>query len=198
MKRFVLLFALVTNLVFADAFVKELAVRILKDRAALSVIPGFFNLAYVENRGCAWGLFQGAVWPLAAFGLAALAFLIWKRRDVFGDAWFTPGLLYAGIIGNLIDRVTREITEIFAGIGYRVVDGREVESDYYNFTPASVIAPAAAKASVMMVGGELKAMNVASESIKVEMASKSLSIEKFEGAFERQFTMTSKSVVFFN
>lgn len=107
MKRFVILFALVTNLVFADAFVKELAVKILKDRAAVSVIPGFFNLAYVENRGCAWGLFQGAVWPLAAFGLAALAFLIWKRRDVFGEAWFTPGLLYAGIIGNLIDRVTR-------------------------------------------------------------------------------------------
>ena len=24
-----------------------------------------FNFAYVENRGCAWGLFQGQVWPLA-------------------------------------------------------------------------------------------------------------------------------------
>lgn len=80
---------------------------------------------------------------------------------------------------------------------FRAVD-KKYDSDYYNFTPASVIAPAAAKASVMMVGGELKAMNVASESIKVEVASKSLSIEKFEGAFERQFSMTSNSVVFLN
>jgi signal peptidase II len=107
MKRFLILFAAVANLVFADAVVKEVAVKVLKDRAAVSVIPGFFNLAYVENRGCAWGLFQGAVWPLALFGCAALVFLIWKRREVFGDAWVAPGLLYAGIIGNLIDRVTR-------------------------------------------------------------------------------------------
>jgi signal peptidase II len=107
MKRFFITFAVVTNLVFADAFVKEVAVRFLKGRAAVSVVPGFFNLAYVENRGCAWGLFQGVVWPLAVFGAAALVFLVWKRRNVFGRAVVAPTLLYAGIIGNLIDRVTR-------------------------------------------------------------------------------------------
>ena len=108
MKRFLITFAAVTNLVFVDAYVKEFAVRVLKDQAAIAVIPGFFNLAYVENRGCAWGMFQGAVWPLALFGVAALVFLIWKRRDVFGDGFVAPSLLYAGIIGNLIDRVTRK------------------------------------------------------------------------------------------
>lgn len=107
MKRFLITFAVVSNLVFADAFVKEFAVKVLKDRAAISVIPGFFNLAYVENRGCAWGMFQGAVWPLALFGVAALVFLVWKRRDVFGDGWVAPCFLYAGIVGNLIDRVAR-------------------------------------------------------------------------------------------
>jgi signal peptidase II len=74
------------------------------------VIPGFFNLAYVENRGCAWGMFQGHVWPLAVFGIAALGFIIWKRRSVFGEgkaARFAEILLYAGIIGNLIDRICR-------------------------------------------------------------------------------------------
>ena len=84
--------------------------RSMADSAAVCVIPGFFNLAYVENRGCAWGMFQGSVWPLAAFGFAALAFLVWKRKSVF-----PPGktgaicevLLYSGIIGNLIDRVFR-------------------------------------------------------------------------------------------
>ena len=107
MKRFLVTFAVVSNLVFADAFVKEFAVKVLNGRPAISVIPGFFNLAYVENRGCAWGLFQGAVWPLALFGAAAFVFLVRKRREVFGDGWVAPCLLYAGIIGNLIDRVWR-------------------------------------------------------------------------------------------
>jgi len=107
MKRFIVTFAVVANLCFADAVVKELAAGLFKGSAAVSVIPGLFNLAYVENRGCAWGMFQGAVWPLAAFGVAALGFLVWKRRAVFGDAWVAPCLLYAGIAGNLIDRIFR-------------------------------------------------------------------------------------------
>ena len=114
MKRFLILFAAVSNLVLADAVTKELAAGYLKGAAAISVIPGLFNLAYVENRGCAWGMFQGQVWPLAVFGLIALAFLIWKRTSIFNlqpstfnlSAVAEP-LLYAGIIGNIIDRLFR-------------------------------------------------------------------------------------------
>ena len=120
MKRFLILFAVVSNLVLADAVIKELAVGCLKGAAAIPVIPGLFNLAYVENRGCAWGMFQGQVWPLAVFGLVALVFLVWKRKSVFGGRETEDGrhglslmpaiaesLLYAGIIGNVIDRLFR-------------------------------------------------------------------------------------------
>jgi len=107
MKRLLVTFVVVAHLCLADAVAKELAAGLLKGSAAVSLVPGFFNLAYVENRGCAWGMFQGAVWPLALFGVAALAFLVWKRREVFGDAWAAPCLLYAGIAGNLVDRVFR-------------------------------------------------------------------------------------------
>ena len=105
------------NLLAVDAVVKEISVARLKGSAAVPVVPGFFDLAYVENRGCAWGMFQGHVWPLAIFGLAALAFLILKRRAIFGldgsrslsarlGAVAEP-LLYAGIVGNALDRVFR-------------------------------------------------------------------------------------------
>ena len=118
-KRFLILFAVVANLVLADAVTKELAAGYLKGSAAVSVIPGLFSLAYVENRGCAWGMFQGQVWPLAVFGIVALAFLVWKRKSVFGHeagdgrrmpslmAAVAEPLLYAGIIGNVIDRLFR-------------------------------------------------------------------------------------------
>lgn len=45
-----------------------------------------------------------------------------------------PGRRRAPGHQHLIERVTREIVEIFAGIGYRVAEGPEVELDYYNFT----------------------------------------------------------------
>lgn len=110
MRRFLVVSVSVVHLVLADAVAKELAAGFLKQSGTLSVVPGFFALAYVENRGCAWGLLQGQVWPLAAFALVALTLIVWKRRSVFGDgraAAVAEVLLYAGIVGNLVDRVFR-------------------------------------------------------------------------------------------
>jgi phenylalanyl-tRNA synthetase alpha chain len=45
-----------------------------------------------------------------------------------------PGRRRAPGHQHLIERVTREIVDIFAGIGYRVAEGPECELDYYNFT----------------------------------------------------------------
>jgi signal peptidase II len=107
MRRFVFSFAAVMNLLLLDQVVKAAAIQKLKGAPPLEVLP-FFNLAYVENRGCAWGLFQGQVWPLAVFGAVAFFFLIWKRKSVFpAGIWgvVAEHLLYAGILGNLIDRV---------------------------------------------------------------------------------------------
>ena len=107
MKRLVLSFAAVMNLLLVDQFVKAAAVSRLKGAPPLELAP-FFNLAYVENRGCAWGMFQGHVWPLAAVGIAALAVVLWKRKSIFpqGVAGTIAEItLYAGILGNLVDRL---------------------------------------------------------------------------------------------
>ena len=114
-KRLLVTVVAVLNLVLADAVAKELAHGLLGPASSsgsgvFEVVPGFFNFAYVENRGCAWGMFQGHVWPLAAFGVAALLVLVWKRRSFFGPgkiAAVAETLLYAGIVGNVIDRLFR-------------------------------------------------------------------------------------------
>lgn len=116
MRKFVLIAVAALHFLLLDAVTKELAAGHLKDTPGRSVVDGFFNLAYVENRGCAWGLFQGHVWPLAVFAAIALAAIAWKRRELFmldaggwrrkAGIWAEP-LLYAGILGNLIDRVFR-------------------------------------------------------------------------------------------
>lgn len=107
MRRLVFSCAAVANLLLVDQVVKALALQRLRGGLPIEVCP-FLNLAYVENRGCAWGMLQGHVWPLAVFAAIALALLLWKRRSVFPSGltgFVTENLLYAGIIGNLIDRV---------------------------------------------------------------------------------------------
>lgn len=72
------------------------------------VIPGFFELHLVRNTGAAWGMLAGKGLFLIGFSLAMLVLLIVQRRRLFGAlplgrlAW---GLLVAGILGNLIDRL---------------------------------------------------------------------------------------------
>ena len=110
LRRIVLFSAAVTNLLLLDQIVKAASVSSLRDRPAVEVIPNLFNLAYVENRGCAWGMLQGHVWPLAVFGIVVMGLLVWKRKSVFprgGWGVLSEILLYAGILGNLIDRLTR-------------------------------------------------------------------------------------------
>lgn len=110
LRRLVVTSAVVANLLLVDQIVKAAAVFSLRGRPPRVVVEAFFNLAYVENRGCAWGMLQGHVWPLAVFGLLALALLFWKRAAVFPSGALgacAEWLLYGGILGNLIDRVAR-------------------------------------------------------------------------------------------
>lgn len=108
MKRLVFTFAAVMNLLLVDQAVKAAAIAHLKGAPPVTVLDGLFNLAYVENRGCAWGMFQGHVWPLAVFAILAMAFVIWKRRSIFPSGVVgavAEVTLYAGILGNLVDRL---------------------------------------------------------------------------------------------
>ena len=110
LRRIVLFSAAVAHLLLIDKVVKAASVSSLKEKPPVEVLPNLFNLAYVENRGCAWGMFQGHVWPLAVFAVIAMGLLIWKRKSVFprgGWGVFCEILLYAGILGNLVDRLAR-------------------------------------------------------------------------------------------
>ena len=107
-RALVFVFGVSINLLLLDQLAKFWAVKAFDGTPGVEVVPGFFDLCLVRNRGCAWGLFQGSVIPLAVFAVVALAFLLWKRKSVFGEgklAFWTETLLYAGIVGNLVDRL---------------------------------------------------------------------------------------------
>ena len=72
------------------------------------VIHGFFSITYVQNRGAAWGILAG--WRVALVALAAVMLFVLARyrEKIFGThaiGRVSFVLLFAGIIGNVIDRV---------------------------------------------------------------------------------------------
>ncbi len=75
----------------------------------LPLIEGVFHFAYVENRGAAFGVLQNArvFFIILTFcAIAALTvYMVKKRRSMGLFLRVALALVYAGAVGNLIDRV---------------------------------------------------------------------------------------------
>lgn len=93
------------------------------------VIEGLFYLTYVRNPGAAFSLFAGApeAWRVGGFigltGVAILAILSFLRRLEPGDRLSAAalGLILAGALGNLIDRV--RFKEVVDFLDFRLIGG---------------------------------------------------------------------------
>jgi signal peptidase II len=76
---------------------------------AIDVIEGFFRITHARNPGAALGLAQDApIWVFIALTLIALVLIASFFRRVAPDdrlSAFALGLIVAGALGNLIDRV---------------------------------------------------------------------------------------------
>jgi signal peptidase II len=80
---------------------------------SISVIPGFFRLTHVQNRGAAFGLFADSPseWKIAVlvlFSLIALVIvsaLLWKNSHSMNTTGVGLALILGGAVGNLWDRL---------------------------------------------------------------------------------------------
>ncbi len=79
------------------------------------VINGFFNLVHWTNTGAAWSIFSGKNGVLAAVGIVALFVLFRSRHHFDAHTWlgqFALGLIFGGIVGNLLDRlIDHQVTD---------------------------------------------------------------------------------------
>ena len=55
-----------------------------------------------------------------------------RLREEVVDVTLPVGTVQRGTL-HLITQIRREVEDVFLGLGYRVIDGREVESTHYNF-----------------------------------------------------------------
>lgn len=94
-----------------DQLTKWLVLRWLPMGVEKVVVPGFFKFVHWGNTGAAWSLFHGNNESLAIVSLVALLalFLFRKHFEVHTmTGRIALGLLFGGIIGNVIDRLHPE------------------------------------------------------------------------------------------
>lgn len=91
-----------------DQLTKYMVTCNIAFRDQIPVIPGFLNMTYVRNTGAAWGMFSGFSEMLVALSVVMLASIVIFRRHFIENILIhkiAMGLIVAGIVGNLIDRI---------------------------------------------------------------------------------------------
>lgn len=97
-------------LVIADQLTKALTVKNIPFEESINVISGILSFTYIKNSGAAWGIFSGGRYFFIIFTalvLIALTFVIIKKRTANKIFNLAISLIYAGAIGNFLDRIFR-------------------------------------------------------------------------------------------
>ena len=121
LKRFCWALACSAAIVVPDQITKAVVRDHFARWETVEVIPGFFNLTHVLNRGSAFGFLNRADidWQtgfLISVNLLAMGFIAWlvataPRRSGLLVAGL--GLIWGGAMGNLIDRVSHGVVTDF-------------------------------------------------------------------------------------
>ncbi len=92
-----------------DQFTKALLQDILLRAGHIEVVPNYFDLVMVWNRGVSFGMLGGSQalppWVLSMVALAiCVGLYVWLRRAETLMSSLAIGLVIGGAIGNVIDR----------------------------------------------------------------------------------------------
>lgn len=96
------------SILLLDQLTKLYVIRRMDFGHELVVLEGFFKFVLWGNTGAAWSLFHGKNDLLAWVSVAAMIVLFAIRRHFEVHRWagqLAMGLMFGGILGNLIDRV---------------------------------------------------------------------------------------------
>ncbi len=106
-------FLIAALVVVVDRLAKWLVARNIPLHDSIAVVPGFFRLTHVQNRGAAFGLFDDSPgeWKIAMlilFSVVAMVVvtaLLWKNSHALNAMGVGLALVLGGAVGNLWDRL---------------------------------------------------------------------------------------------
>lgn len=99
-------------LTFLDQGSKQLVLLKLNGASDVILIPGVLELHYLENRGMAFGLFEGKIPVFVILCLLFFVVFAYVYTRIPGTAYYLPLavaslVMVSGALGNFIDRVFR-------------------------------------------------------------------------------------------
>ena len=104
---------LATIIFIVDQLTKVLVVRSFGLGERKAVIPGFFDLTLLYNKGAAFSFLANAGgwqrWAFTIFGVLAALFILWMLSRHGGQRLFALALslILGGAVGNVVDRIFR-------------------------------------------------------------------------------------------
>src|SRR5262252_5560390 len=111
MRKFHLLIAVFV--VLLDRMTKLAVARNISLHDSIQIIPDFFRITHVENRGAAFGLFADSPseWKIAmlvlfsVIALVIVSTLLWRNSHSMNTTGIGLSLILGGAVGNLWDRL---------------------------------------------------------------------------------------------
>ncbi|WP_317855952.1 signal peptidase II [Chakrabartyella piscis] len=97
-------------LIGVDQWTKYLALVELKPVGNIVFVQGFMDFTFVENRGVAFGMFSGQRWFILLLTSIITLVLVYyyiklPKTKEYKPVRFAMVLVFAGAIGNIIDRM---------------------------------------------------------------------------------------------
>lgn len=95
-------------LFLVDFFVKRLVIHLMKEQSIIKIIPNFFQICFVRNKGAAFSILENNTLLLILISVGFLIFLnhmIKKEENFTKLSIISLGMIMGGVIGNLFDRI---------------------------------------------------------------------------------------------
>lgn len=116
-------------LLLLDQFTKYIVEQSFYLLESVPIIDDVFNLTYVENRGIAFGLFQGRLNIISVLTVIAIVaifvYVLRNKKTLSMLEHFGYTLILSGAVGNMIDR-------LFRGFVVDMLDFRGIWSFVFN------------------------------------------------------------------
>ena len=132
-------------IIFFDQLTKLVVLRYLGFAEEKEVIRGFFKFVHWGNTGAAWSMFTGNNGALAVVAIVALIILFFSRHHfnvhTLGGQ-VSIGLIFGGIIGNLIDRLMPSRQHVVDFLYFYVIrrDGQIAGFPAFNVADSAICA----------------------------------------------------------
>lgn len=112
-RKFIFLFLIFTVGLTADILTKRMVTHNIKNQSAITIIDGYLEFSYVENRGMVFGFLNNQNTGLKRYALTGLTLvsiiviltIIWKTRELAFVYLLPFFMILAGAFGNVIDRI---------------------------------------------------------------------------------------------